>query len=67
MPKMKTKRGAAKRFTVLKSGKVKVGSTKRRHLLAHKSTKMKRQARGASYIADVDLKGVKRCMPYGSP
>ena len=52
--KIKTKRSAAKRFTVTGSGKVKYSRAHRRHLLTGKPTRMKRQARAAGYAAPGD-------------
>jgi len=43
--KIKTNRGAAKRFKVTGSGKIKFNRAKRRHILTKKSQKMKRQSR----------------------
>jgi large subunit ribosomal protein L35 len=50
MPKMKTVRGAAKRFKVKKSGKIKRGSAYRSHLLTKKSPKRKRRLRAPHYL-----------------
>ncbi len=47
MPKMKTKKSAAKRFRVRPGGTVKRGQAFKRHILTKKSTKNKRQKRGA--------------------
>jgi large subunit ribosomal protein L35 len=59
MPKMKTVRGAAKRFKVKKSGSVKRGSAFRSHILTKMSQKRKRKLRSAQYVADVDTARVK--------
>ena len=48
MPKMKIKRGAAKRFRVRGSGSIKRGGAYKRHILTKKSTKRKRQMRRRS-------------------
>lgn len=63
MPKLKTNRGAAKRFKVTASGRVKRAQSHRRHILTKKSTKRKRQLRSpmAVHAADVDL--VKQMLP----
>ncbi len=45
MPKMKSKRGAAKRFRVRGSGSIKRGGAYKRHILTKKTTKRKRQMR----------------------
>ncbi len=59
MPKMKTVRGAAKRFKVKKSGKIKRGSAYRSHILTKMSQKRKRRLRNAQYVAEVDSARVK--------
>ena len=59
MPKMKTVRGAAKRFKVKKSGKIKRGSAFRSHILSKMSQKRKRKLRSAQYVADVDVPRIK--------
>jgi large subunit ribosomal protein L35 len=65
MPKIKTNRGAAKRFTILKSGKVKRKKAYHSHILTSKSTKQKRNLRGVAYIDDTNLKQIRRLLPYG--
>ncbi len=64
MPKMKTHRGAAKRFKVTKKGKVKYRRGFRAHILTKKSQKRKRQLRKAAYLSDADAKNVKDMLPY---
>ncbi|MFT7622636.1 MAG: large subunit ribosomal protein L35 [Myxococcota bacterium] len=64
MPKMKTKRSAAKRFKLTGSGKVKINKAKRRHILTKKSTKLKRHMRQGGLAADVDVPSIKRMIPY---
>ncbi len=65
MPKMKTNRGAAKRFKKTASGGIKCGQSHRRHILTKKSTKRKRQLRKAAMIHGSDVRMVSRMMPYG--
>ena len=65
MPKMKTRRGAAKRFTVRKSGKIKCGRAFRRHLLEHKGRKLKRQLRNPSHVNPDNAPAVRRQLPNG--
>ncbi len=67
MPKLKSNRGAAKRFKVRKSGKVKAKHAKSRHLLTFsKSRKDKREKRGTFELSPTDAKRVKRVLlPYG--
>ena len=55
MPKMKTKRAAAKRFKPRASGSIK---------RAHRTTKNKRHLRGMVTVHESDIKSVKRMLPY---
>ena len=64
MPKMKTKRAAAKRFKATASGKLKRRSGWKRHLLEAKSPKRRRKLRRASMIAKVDQPRSRRLVPY---
>ena len=56
MPKMKTKRAAAKRFKPRASGSIKRAHATKRHILSHRTTKNKRH--------ESDIKSVKRMLPY---
>ena len=60
MPKMKSHRGAAKRFKLTKSGKVKRSSAYTSHILTKKTTKRKRKLRRGKLISDAESKRVKR-------
>ena len=64
MPKLKTNRGAAKRFKKTSSGKYKRRSSHMNHILTKKSSKRKRQLRSSSLISDGDLKSIKKLLPY---
>ncbi len=64
MPKMKTKRGAAKRFEVRGSGSIKRGQAFKRHILTKKSTKTKRQLRGSVAVHKSDIASVKAMLPF---
>ena len=64
MPKMKTNRGAAKRFRKTASGKFKHAQGYRRHILTKKSTKRKRQLRSSQAVCDADTRMVQRMLPY---
>ena len=64
MPKMKTNRAAAKRFSATGSGKIRRRKAFTSHILTKKSTKRKRNLRKAGLIADCDKKAVKRMLPY---
>lgn len=65
MPKMKTSRGARKRFKVTKSGRIKFSRANRRHILTKKSSKRKRQLRGGDFLSPGDAGLVKRLLPNG--
>ena len=64
MPKIKTNRGAAKRFSRTGSGKFKRAQSYKRHILTKKSTKRKRQLRNTTLVADSDTRQVSRMLPY---
>ena len=64
MPKLKSKRAAAKRFTVRASGSIKRGQAFKRHLLTKKKTKNKRHLRGSAEIHPADKASVRRMLPY---
>ncbi len=64
MPKLKTHTGAKKRFKVTKNGKVKRSHAGRRHILAKKTTKLKRGLRKAGYADSTNVAQVKRLIPY---
>ncbi len=64
MPKLKTNRGAAKRFKKTGSGGFKRAQSFKRHILTKKSTKRKRQLRHGTMVADVDTRMVARMLPH---
>ena len=64
MPKIKTHRGAAKRFRLTKSGKVKRNKAYASHILTKKSPKRKRGLRQAALVDSTEQKTVKRMCPY---
>jgi large subunit ribosomal protein L35 len=64
--KLKTHRGAAKRFKVTGTGKVVRAAAFKRHILTSKPTKRKRQMRGNLLVAAADTASVKRMLPYES-
>ena len=64
MPKMKTNRGAAKRFKATGSGKIKRSRAYSSHILTKKTTKRKRNLRKSDLIAETDRRSVKRMLPY---
>lgn len=63
MPKMKTHRGAAKRFSLTAGGKVKRAKAYKSHILNKKSTKRKRNLRKTGYVA-AEAKVIKKLIPY---
>jgi large subunit ribosomal protein L35 len=65
MPKMKTHRGAAKRFRIATNGKIKRKKAYHSHILTKKSPKRKRNLRKGTFIAPVEEKKIKRMLPYG--
>jgi len=64
MPKMKTRKAAAKRYSVTGSGKVKYKKQGLRHILTKKSTKRKMNLRHAGILSDVEAKKAKKMLPY---
>jgi large subunit ribosomal protein L35 len=64
MPKMKTNRGAAKRFKKTASGGFKRAQSHKNHILTKKSTKRKRHLRPMDMVADADVSMLRRMMPY---
>jgi len=64
MPKLKTNRGAAKRFSRTASGGFKRAQGYRRHILTKKSTKRKRQLRSPLLVHAADVAAVKKMLPY---
>jgi large subunit ribosomal protein L35 len=65
MPKLKTHRGAAKRFRLTATGKVKRGHSHARHLLTKKTAKRKRTLDQDTYVHATDEERVKAMLPYG--
>jgi len=63
--KLKSHRGAAKRFTVTKSGKVKRARAFARHLLTTKSAKRKRRYRSGATVFKGEAESIRRLLPYG--
>lgn len=64
MPKLKTNRGAAKRFRPKANGGFKAGQSHLRHILTKKSAKRKRQLGSPKQVADVDVAAVRKMLPY---
>ena len=64
MPKIKTHRGAAKRFRKTASGKYKAGHANRSHILTKKATKRKRNLRQTNIVRAEDAGRLDRMLPY---
>ena len=64
MPKQKTHKGAAKRFNLTKSGKVKRAQAFKRHILTKKPTKRTRNLRKAAYLTVTEGRTMKKLIPY---
>ena len=68
MPKMKTKSGAKKRFSLTGTGKVKLAPSGKRHGMSKRPQSMKRKARGPEVMSERDMPRVhKYFLPYGLP
>ena len=67
MPKLKTHKGAAKRFRVSSTGKIKRGHSHARHILTKKDTKRKRKLDKDVLISPHDAELVRKMLPYGRP
>ncbi|MBQ4554642.1 MAG: 50S ribosomal protein L35 [Spirochaetaceae bacterium] len=66
MPKMKSKRSAAKKFSLTGTGKVKYKKMNLRHILTKKATKRKRNLRHSGILSEADSAKVrKQMLPYG--
>jgi large subunit ribosomal protein L35 len=65
MPKLKTHKGAAKRFRKTASGKVKRGHSHARHILTKKTAKRKRVLDIDVLVSESDEKRIERMLPYG--
>ena len=64
MPKLKSHKGAQKRFKKTATGKVKRGHSGLRHMLSSTAKKRKRKLGTATLVSDGDLRKVKRMIPY---
>lgn len=64
MPKIKTNKSAAKRFAFTRKGKIKRRHSFARHLATGKTSKRKRQLRGAALVDKADAGKVRKLVPY---
>ena len=64
MPKLKTNRGAAKRFKKTGTGRIKAKRAFARHILTSKSANRKRHLRAPKLMEKADEKAIKKLIPY---
>jgi len=64
MPKLKTHRAAAKRFSATGTGKLRRSRANKQHILGKKSPKRKRKLRRLALVSKSNLKLVKSMLPY---
>lgn len=64
MPKIKTHRGAAKRFKLTGTGKIKRSRANKSHILTGKPAKRTRRLRTGTMVAKTDMANIKRLVPY---
>jgi large subunit ribosomal protein L35 len=65
MPKLKSHRGAAKRFKITATGKVKRQHAFARHILTKKTAGRKRKLSKSTIATDADTPKIRRMLPYG--
>ena len=65
MPKLKTHKGATKRFRLTATGKIKRGHSHARHILTKKTSKRKRHLDIDALVSEGDQKRVEAMLPYG--
>ena len=64
MPKLKTHRGAAKRFKITGTGKVKRSRANKSHILTGKPAKRTRRLRTGTLVSKSEQENIKRLIPY---
>jgi large subunit ribosomal protein L35 len=64
MPKLKTHKGAAKRFRKTATGKIVRSKAFKQHILTSKTRSRKRALRGTVVVSEADAKKVARMIPY---
>ena len=65
MPKLKTKSGAKKRFSLTAKGKVRAGQKGKQHGMIKRTNKQIRNLRGTTILSAADSKIIKKFLPYG--
>lgn len=61
---MKTKKAAAKRYSLTAKGKIKIKKANLRHILEKKNSDHNRSARKIGYVDKADVRQALRCLPY---
>ena len=64
MPKFKTHRGAAKRFSLTGTGKIKRNKAYHRHILTSKTRKRKRNLRKGVIVDAANVRAIRKLIPY---
>jgi large subunit ribosomal protein L35 len=64
MPKLKTNRGAAKRFKTTGTGKIRRSKANKNHILTKKTPKRKRNLRKSAIVDATNTRGLRRLLPY---
>ncbi len=64
MPKQKTHRASAKRFSFTKTGKVKRAKAFKKHILTKKSANRKRRLRKGGFVSAAEAKTIRKLVPY---
>lgn len=64
MPKLKTKKGAQKRFHITKTGKIRRKKAYKSHILTKKNAKRIRHLRKPAYVSSCEKKTIKKMLPY---
>ncbi len=64
MPKLKTHRGAAKRFSATGTGRLRRSKAFKQHILTSKTAKRRRGLRGTTTVDEADAPRLKRMIPY---
>ncbi len=64
MPKLKTHKGAAKRFKITGTGKIKRNRANRRHILTGKPSKRMRALRKGTLVDETEYRNIKSLLPY---
>ena len=65
MPKLKTKSSAKKRFSFTATGKLRKNYAGKNHFMRRRSQKVIRNTRSTSLVAGVDVRAIKKFLPYG--